>query len=332
MKWKRWVSAAALSLTLGAGLVQPVLAETQGEITVKLYGSDDLPILKSDFRLVKVGSVQNGTVSLDVPFQESRIDLNSLKDNDAGREKLLAHAKTLEKIWKKNEKEIEAVKPAYTADDAIHFTGLSEGVWLLSAGNPGEYRPYQPTILVMPARTDIGAPDEYQINMTPKRELPLLVIDKTDEAGKNILNKNFSFNACDAADCSGEKKTLVADTEHGTVTYLFSHYETVWLKESKAPSGYTLSSETVKVTFSEDGVFVNDREVGPDDGVSSFHVQYVNEKEPSDRISTSSSDKPKDRISVSTSTRTGQTFFAGLCGLSLIGFFVLIKRRNEEKE
>lgn len=42
-------------------------------------------------------------------------------------------------------------------------------------------------------------------------------------------------------------------------------YGTTYIKESSAPQGYKLSDEVVKVKFTDEGLFVNDKEVHVDD-------------------------------------------------------------------
>ena len=57
-------------------------------------------------------------------------------------------------------------------------------------------------------------------------------------------------------------------------------YGTTYIKESSAPQGYKLSDEVVKVKFTDEGLFVNDKEVHVDDN-HRYSIVYQNVMLPS---------------------------------------------------
>ena len=59
-------------------------------------------------------------------------------------------------------------------------------------------------------------------------------------------------------------ETIAGDQETGTAEFLI-RYGTTYIKESKAPQGYKLSDEVVKVEFTDKGLFVNGKKVKVDD-------------------------------------------------------------------
>ena len=88
-----------------------------------------------------------------------------------------------------------------------------------------------------------------------------VLVNKVDEnTMKNIISKEFEFTSFTDAECKNPIETKQANTKDGTVKFVLN-YGTTYIKETKAPIGYSLSSEVVKVEVNDDGLFVNGKKV-----------------------------------------------------------------------
>lgn len=88
-----------------------------------------------------------------------------------------------------------------------------------------------------------------------------VLVNKVDEnTMKNIISKEFEFTSFTDAECKNPIETKQANTKDGTVKFVLN-YGTTYIKETKAPLGYSLSPEVVKVEVNDDGLFVNGKKV-----------------------------------------------------------------------
>lgn len=88
-----------------------------------------------------------------------------------------------------------------------------------------------------------------------------VLVNKVDEnTMKNIISKEFEFTSFTDAECKNPIETKQANTKDGTVKFVLN-YGTTYIKETKAPLGYSLSPEVVKVEVNDDGLFVNSKKV-----------------------------------------------------------------------
>ncbi len=141
-------------------------------------------------------------------------------------------------------------------------------------------------------------------------------VNKVDSiTKKNITSKDFEFTMYKDKDCKEAVKTVSGNTEKGTAT--FSVTKGTWyIKETKAPQGYKLSKEVVKVEVKDDKMYVNDKEVDTDsDYLYSFIYQ--------DALLPSIK-------KVKTGSENGMTMYAvtGLVALCLFAIVYFLKRRN----
>lgn len=96
-------------------------------------------------------------------------------------------------------------------------------------------------------------------------------VNKVDSNSKKaIVKKEFEFTRYADAECTQVIDTATIDTEAGSALFDDVHYGVTYIKETKAPTGYRLSKEIVKVEINNDGVFVNDKEVKSEDEIYSF--------------------------------------------------------------
>lgn len=88
-----------------------------------------------------------------------------------------------------------------------------------------------------------------------------VLVNKVDEnTMKNIISKEFEFTSFTDTECKNPIETKQANTKDGTVKFVLN-YGTTYIKETKAPLGYSLSPEVVKVEVNDDGLFVNGKKV-----------------------------------------------------------------------
>ncbi|MCR0531729.1 hypothetical protein MKC55_20495 [[Clostridium] innocuum] len=88
-----------------------------------------------------------------------------------------------------------------------------------------------------------------------------VLVNKVDEnTMKNIISKEFEFTSFTDAECKNPIETKQGNTKDGTVKFVLN-YGTTYIKETKAPLGYSLSPEVVKVEVNDKGLFVNGKKV-----------------------------------------------------------------------
>ncbi|MBE6119507.1 MAG: hypothetical protein E7189_03590 [Erysipelotrichaceae bacterium] len=138
-------------------------------------------------------------------------------------------------------------------------------------------------------------------------------VNKVDSiTKKNIISKDFEFTMYKDKDLKEVVKTLSGNIEDGTAT--FEVTEGVWfVKETKAPQGYKLSDEVVKVEVEDNKLYVNDQEVDPDSDYL-YSIVYQNALMPSNQIRTG--------------VETNAWILYGLLGISLGAVIILLKKKE----
>ena len=144
-------------------------------------------------------------------------------------------------------------------------------------------------------------------------------VNKVDSiTKKNITSKDFEFTMYKDSDCKDAVKTVAGDKDKGTAT--FSVTKGTWyIKESKAPQGYKLSNEVVKVEVKDDKMYVNDKEVDTDSDYL-YSIIYQDALLPSIK-------------KVKTGSENGMTMYVmtGMIALIVCAILVFLKRRNANK-
>ena len=119
-----------------------------------------------------------------------------------------------------------------------------------------------------PITFTVDGQQDMQLTMTDNHILTDIVFDKVDSGTKlNILHKNFEFTMYSDEKCQNVLKTVEADTNTGTVAFEDLEYgQTIYVKETKAPEGYQLSDEVVKIVIDDQlegiGNVLNDKYLG----------------------------------------------------------------------
>ena len=150
---------------------------------------------------------------------------------------------------------------------------VDKGLYLLWAKDLKDYELISPALVRVPAMDKDR--EEWTITITPKHySLPRVKVNKVDSATmENITSSAFEFTMYSDPECKKEIKVQAGDEKTGVAEFSVA-YDTVYIRESKAPEGYQLSDEVVKVQFTDGWkMLVNDREV-KDEGNFVYSIVY----------------------------------------------------------
>lgn len=142
-------------------------------------------------------------------------------------------------------------------------------------------------------------------------------VNKVDEAtDKAIVSKEFEFTMYADADCTEAIKTVQGNTEDGTALFNDITYGTYYIKETKAPKGYKLSDEVVKVEVRANGdVYVNDKEIEAENDIYSF--VYYNSLLPA--------------VSTGADSNVNMLFTVSIASLGCVALILLKKKKDAKK-
>ena len=110
------------------------------------------------------------------------------------------------------------------------------------------------------------------LTMTDDRILTDIQVNKIDsQTHQNIVHNDFEFTLYSDEKCQNPLKTIKANINKGIVTFTDLAYgQIVYLKETKAPQGYQLSNEVVKIVIDDQL-----------EGIGNIHsLQYENTRIP----------------------------------------------------
>ena len=144
--------------------------------------------------------------------------------------------------------------------------------------------------------------------MTDELILTDIQVNKVDsQTLKPILSKDFEFTLYSDKECTKALDVVSGNTTDGTATFKDLKYGIYYIKETKAPLGYELSTEVKEIV-------INDNL----EGVGSVHsFKYLNTLLPV------------------TITKTGDNqslgLYAGLAAVSILGLgYIILKRKRKE--
>lgn len=92
--------------------------------------------------------------------------------------------------------------------------------------------------------------------------------DKT--TGKAIKSNQFEFSIYSDKECKNLISTSGANKDEGTALFENLKYGTYYVKETKAPIGYSLSKQVVEIVINDKGVFADGQNLKDENGVYSF--------------------------------------------------------------
>ena len=232
-----------------------------GSISVELTDPYDKYLSKENvkFGIVQIANIEKGEYILKESFADENLNLNEIQTADE-----------IDKVAKDMAKKVETADYEMTTNEKGKATckDLPVGVYLVYVEDLSDFETITPFIVGIPTWDDEDELFQYDVTVEPKHTaLPRLLVNKVDSVtGQNIKSNKFEFTSYSQENCADSSKleTIAGDQETGTAEFLI-RYGTTYIKESKAPQGYKLSDEVVKVEFTDKGLFVNGKEVKVDD-------------------------------------------------------------------
>ena len=104
------------------------------------------------------------------------------------------------------------------------------------------------------------------------RSVQVEKIDK--DTGEHIKSNKFTFGIYKDEECTKLIKEAGANEYEGTALFEGLRFGTYYIKEIKAPLGYKLSDQVVKIEINDKGVFADGVSLEENNGVYSF--EYYN--------------------------------------------------------
>lgn len=232
-----------------------------GSISVELTDPYDKYLSKENvkFGVVQIADIVKGEYVLKESFADDEINLNEIKT-----------AEEIDNVAKTLSKKVESPDYEMTTDEEGKATckDLPVGVYLVYVEDLSDFETITPFIVGIPTWSDTDEIFQYDVTVEPKHTaLPRILVNKVDSVtGQNIKSNKFEFTSYAQENCANSSKieTIAGNPESGTAEFLI-RYGTTYIKESKAPKGYKLSDEVVKVEFTDKGLFVNGKVVKVDD-------------------------------------------------------------------
>lgn len=247
-----------------------------GSISVELTDAYDKYLSKENvkFGIVQIANIEKGEYILKESYADDEINLNKI-----------TKAEEIDNVAKTLSKKVESPDYEMTTDEEGKATckNLPVGVYLVYVEDLADYETINPFIVGIPTWSDEDELFQYDVTVEPKHtSLPHILVNKVDSVtGQNIKSNKFEFTSYAQENCAYSSKieTIAGNPESGTAEFLI-RYGTTYIKESKAPKGYKLSDEVVKVEFTDKGLFVNGKEVKVDDE-HRYSIVYQNALLPS---------------------------------------------------
>lgn len=232
-----------------------------GSISVELTDPYDKYLSKENvkFGIVQIANIEKGEYILKESYADDEINLNKI-----------TKAEEIDNVAKTLSKKVESPDYEMTTDEEGKATckNLPVGVYLVYVEDLADYETISPFVVGIPTWDDEDELFQYDVTVEPKHTaLPRILVNKVDSVtGQNIKSNKFEFTSYAQENCANSSKieTIAGNPESGTAEFLI-RYGTTYIKESKAPKGYKLSDEVVKVEFTDKGLFVNGKVVKVDD-------------------------------------------------------------------
>ena len=274
--------------------------QEKGSIHVELEETKDrLSREGVELSLARVADIKDGSYVLDDLYRSAGVDMNDIKTAQGLQEA----ADTLRPLVKSP---LQAKRT--DAQGIVDFTDLKVGVYLLYVSDQAGYETIQPTLISVPMWDETAKQMNYHIEVFPKHApLPALHVRKVDYYDHKSILKEAEFTLYSDAECTEAIKTEKTDPKDGIASFDGLLYQTVYIKETKAPAGYQLSDEVVKVT-------IDDAWVKGDDDLRT--IVYADRP-----LATSGGPDTGDHTSVA-----GWIF---LLGVSTCTAFFLLRRKHE---
>ena len=150
------------------------------------------------------------------------------------------------------------------------------------------------------------------------KDMPILKnvkVIKVDSETKEIIKDKFTFAIYEDQECTKLIKEVKSNKENGTALFEELRYGTYYIKETKAPKDYELSTRVVKVEINDKGIFVDDTQVEEKENTIEFSFENKKIEVP----------KTGDESSIK--------LIGGILILSILGIaYIIIHNHNKEKQ
>ena len=269
----------------------PILAEELGSITIELQDSiDDLSKDKVSFGYVQIASLEKGRYVINEDYEELDVDFNVELNGDE-------FAKVLERLDQlkiKSENKIET-----NSQGIAQVNDLELGIYYVYPIDVHEYEIVSSTLVSIPEWNEEEL--TYDVHVLPKHiPFPKFEIQKRDSYSKEIIDSSVEFTLYKDSGCKEIIKSLKGQ---GSVSVL-CNMDSFYIKETKAPNGYKLSNQMIKVEVKNHTLYVNGEQVD-----SGYVFNFENTKN-----------------NVKTSVFTNVSLYVGLSIASIL-IFICLKRK-----
>ena len=150
------------------------------------------------------------------------------------------------------------------------------------------------------------------------KDMPILKnvkVIKVDNETKETIKDKFAFAIYEDLECTKLIKEVKSNKEDGTALFEELRYGTYYIKETKAPKDYELSTRVVKVEINDKGIFVDDEQV--EENENTIEISFENKK----------IEVPK------TGDESSIKLIGGILMLSILGIaYIIIHNRNKNKD
>lgn len=151
------------------------------------------------------------------------------------------------------------------------------------------------------------------------KDMPILKsvqVEKIDkDTGEHIKSNKFTFGIYEDEECTKLIKEAGANEYEGTALFEGLRFGTYYIKEIKAPLGYKLSDQVVKIEINDKGVFADGVSLEENNGVYSF--KYYNSLLPI----------------IQTGNEMNYALLLVICAIAItgiIGGIILLKKKNNK--
>ena len=256
----------------------------------------------------------------------SDVEFTVTTDKETGHEVMVDKIVDVTKTDLTNGEELEGAELVVTDEDGNiidkwtstkephHITGLEEG------------KKYTLTETTAPYGYEVAESIEFEVSfdeenqLVEMKDMPILKsvrVEKLDKDTKEHIKSNkFVFGIYEDEECTKLIKEAGANEFEGTALFDELRYGTYYIKEIKAPLGYKLSDQVVKVEINDKGVFADGVSLEEKDGIYSF--EYYNSLLPK----------------IQTGNETNYVLLGSLAVISLIGIaggIMLLRKKHNEK-
>lgn len=287
--------------------------------TVDEWITDDKPhditklVVGQEYTLRELEAAAGYTKAEDVTFiVRDTIDVQTI--NMSNKQTVMHFSK----VDETGEKELPGAKLQITDEDGNiidqwvstveqhTITGLTEGQKYIMTEISAPYG-YE-----IAEQIEFTAGDGQKVVMKDKMIRSYIKVNKVDAEDHKDILKVAEFTLYSDPECTNVLMTSETDPKTGIAIFEDLTYQTVYIKETKAPAGYELSDEVVKVT-------IDDAWVNGDDKLRT--IIYADKPLPGGVITT-----------VKTGDDTNAWLLLGISGISgLLIMFTVYKRRRSNK-